>query len=154
MKMNIQEILKCLPHRYPMLMIDRVEQIRKGASITAYKNVSYNEPYFQGHFPNEPLMPGIFILEAMAQAAGILISQELTENQLCVIAAIDNVRFKGKVQVGDRLLIHCNMKFSKMGIWKLDGSVFNTENKFPVASATLTLASSIMDFETSQNIPE
>ena len=136
--MKIQEILECLPHRYPFLLIDRVEQIRKGETITAYKNVTYNEPYFQGHFPNEPLMSGVLIIEAMAQASGILISQELKEKQLCVLAGVDNVRFRGKVVPGDKLQIHCNMKFGKMGVWKLEGCAF--VDTFPVAEAKLTIA--------------
>ena len=137
--MKIQEILKCLPHRYPFLLIDRVEQIRKHEAITAYKCVTYNEPYFQGHFPNEPIMPGVLIIEAMAQASGILISQELAENQLCVLAGVDNVKFRGKVIPGDKLQIHCNMKFGKMGVWKLEGSAF--VDCIPVAEAKLTIAS-------------
>lgn len=137
--MKIQEILECLPHRYPFLLIDRVEQIRKGEAITAYKNVTYNEPYFQGHFPNEPLMSGVLIIEAMAQASGILISQELKEKQLCVLAGVDNVRFRRKVVPGDKLQIQCNMKFGKMGVWKLEGCAF--VDTFPVAEAKLTMAS-------------
>lgn len=136
--MKIQEILKCLPHRYPFLLIDRVEQIRKHEAITAYKCVTYNEPYFQGHFPNEPIMPGVLIIEAMAQASGILISQELAENQLCVLAGMDNVRFKGRVIPGDMLQIHCNMTFSKLGIWKLECSAF--VDKILVAEAKLAIA--------------
>ena len=137
--MKIQEMLKCLPHRYPFLLIDRVEQFCKHETITAYKCVTYNEPYFQGHFPNEPIMPGVLIIEAMAQASGILISQELKENQLCVLAGIDNVRFKGKVVPGDKLQIRCNMKFGKMGVWKLECSAF--VDCILVAEAKLTMAS-------------
>lgn len=135
--MKIQEILKCLPHRYPFLLIDRVEQICKYEAITAYKCVTYNEPYFQGHFPNELIMPGVLIIEAMAQASGILISQELKEEQLCVLAGVDNVKFKGKVVPGDKLQIQCNMKFGKMGVWKLEGCAF--VDTFPVAEAKLTI---------------
>ena len=137
--MEIQEILKCLPHRYPFLLIDRVEQFYKHEVITAYKNVTYNEPYFQGHFPNEPIMPGVLIIEAMAQASGILISQELKEKQLCVLAGVDNARFKGKVVPGDKLQIHCNMVFGKMGVWKLECFAF--VDRIPVAEAKLTIAS-------------
>lgn len=136
--MKIQEILECLPHRYPFLLIDRVEQIRKGETITAYKNVTYNEPYFQGHFPNEPLMSGVLIIETMAQASGILISQELKEKQLYVLAGVDNVRFRRKVVPGDKLQIHCDMKFGRMGVWKLECSAF--VDCILVAEAKLTIA--------------
>ena len=137
--MNIQEILKCLPHRYPFLMVDKVSQLRKGEAITISKMCSYNEPDFQGHFPDNPIMPGVLIIESMAQASGILISQELKESQLCVLAGVDNVKFRGKVIPGDKLQIHCNMKFGKMGVWKLEGSAF--VDCIPVAEAKLTIAS-------------
>ena len=136
--MNIQEILKCLPHRYPFLMVDKVTQLRKGEAITISKMCSYNEPHFQGHFPDNPIMPGVLIVESMAQASGILISQELKESQLCVLAAITDVRFKGIVRPGDELQVHCNMKFGKMGVWKLEGYAFI--KSIPVAEAKLTIA--------------
>ena len=139
--MNIQEILKCLPHRSPFLMVDKITQLIKGESVTALKLCSYNEPYFQGHFPDNPIMPGVLIVEAMAQASGILISQELKENQLCVLAAITDVKFKGIVKPGNTLELYCNKKFGKMGIWKFECSAF--VNVVTIAEAKLTIASII-----------
>jgi 3-hydroxyacyl-[acyl-carrier-protein] dehydratase len=136
--MNIQEILKCLPHRYPFLMVDKVTDIKKGEAITASKMCSFNEPHFQGHFPNNPIMPGVLIIESMAQASGILISQELKEKQLCVLAAVTDVKFKNVVEPGDELQVHCNLKFGKMGVWKLEGSAFVDNTS--VAEAKLTIA--------------
>ena len=139
--MNIQEILKCLPQKSPFLMVDKVIQLKKGETITALKTCSYNEPYFQGHFPDNPVMPGVLIVEAMAQASGILISQELKENQLRVLAAITDVKFKGMVRPGDTLELYCSKKFGKMGIWKFECSAF--VDKIVVAEAKLTIASII-----------
>jgi 3-hydroxyacyl-[acyl-carrier-protein] dehydratase len=102
--MDIQEILKSLPQRYPMLMVDRVISVEAGKRIVAIKNVSANEPYFQGHFPGHPIMPGVLILEAMAQAAGLLIfAGEATHEYIYYYAGIDNARFKRPVLPGDQL---------------------------------------------------
>ena len=104
-EMDIQEILKHLPQRYPILMIDRVLQCDPGKRILALKNVSANEPYFQGHFPGRPIMPGVLILEAMAQAAGLIFasSPNRPENVIYYYAGIDDARFKRPVLPGDQL---------------------------------------------------
>jgi 3-hydroxyacyl-[acyl-carrier-protein] dehydratase len=104
-EMDIQEILKHLPQRYPILMIDRVLQCEPGKRILALKNVSANEPYFQGHFPGRPIMPGVLILEAMAQAAGLIFasSPNRPENVIYYYAGIDDARFKRPVLPGDQL---------------------------------------------------
>jgi len=103
-EMDIQEILKSLPQRYPMLMVDRVISIEVGKRLIAVKNVSANEPYFQGHFPGRPIMPGVLILEAMAQAAGLLIfAGEAIHEYIYYYAGIDNARFKRPVLPGDQL---------------------------------------------------
>jgi 3-hydroxyacyl-[acyl-carrier-protein] dehydratase len=121
-EMDIHEVLAHLPQRYPLLMVDRVLECEPGKRIVALKNVSANEPYFPGHFPNRPVMPGVLILEAMAQAAGILVFRSLgtkpDENSVYYYAGIDNARFKRPVQPGDQLKVEVVIQGSKRGIWK------------------------------------
>lgn len=125
MNLDIHEILKYLPHRYPFLLIDRIEKIEEGKSIIALKNVSYNEPYFMGHFPGLPVMPGVLILEAMAQAAGMLsfVTQKLEKpgEVLYFFAGIDNARFKQVVSPGDQLRLHVTLEKSRQDVWKFHG---------------------------------
>lgn len=122
--MDIIEIQKYLPHRYPMLLVDRVEQLVLGKSIRAYKNVSYNEEIFQGHFPNSPILPGVMIIEALAQASGILgfktLGQTPEDGFLYLFAGMDSVRFKRRVVPGDRLLLESSVLKNKRHIWKFD----------------------------------
>ena len=122
-EMDIGEIMKFLPHRYPMLLIDRVVEFRHGESLVAIKNVSYNEPYFQGHFPNRPVMPAVIILEAMAQATGILVLRSMdklpSEKSIYYFVGIDGARFRRPVEPGDQLRIEVNILRSSRGIWKL-----------------------------------
>lgn len=121
--MDIGEIMKFLPHRYPMLLIDRVVEFQQGESLVAIKNVSYNEPYFQGHFPNRPVMPAVIILEAMAQATGILVLRSMdklpNEKSIYYFVGIDDARFRRPVEPGDQLRIEVNLLRSSRGIWKL-----------------------------------
>ena len=121
-EMNIHEVLAHLPQRFPILMIDRVLECEPGKRILALKNVSANEPYFPGHFPHRPVMPGVLILEAMAQAAGILVFRTLgtkpDEKSVYYYAGIDNARFKRPVEPGDQLRIEVVILGSKRGIWK------------------------------------
>jgi len=121
-EMDIHEVLAHLPQRYPLLMIDRVLSCEPGKSIHALKNVSANEPYFPGHFPHRPVMPGVLILEAMAQAAGILVFRTLgtrpDDKSVYYYAGIDGARFKRPVEPGDRLEIEVTIQGSKRGIWK------------------------------------
>ena len=121
-EMSIHEVLAHLPQRFPILMIDRVLECEPGKRILALKNVSANEPYFPGHFPHRPLMPGVLILEAMAQAAGILVFRTLgtrpDEKSVYYYAGIDNARFKRPVEPGDQLRIEVVILGSKRGIWK------------------------------------
>jgi 3-hydroxyacyl-[acyl-carrier-protein] dehydratase len=123
-EMNAQEVLEYLPQRYPMQMIDRVKVVEPGKRILALKNVSANEPYFQGHFPGRPIMPGVLILESMAQAAGILVFRTIghkpTENYIYYYAGIDGARFKRPVLPGDQLEIEVTIVGSKRGIWKFE----------------------------------
>ena len=121
-EMDIHQVLEHLPQRFPFLMIDRVTECEPGKRIRALKNVSANEPYFSGHFPNRPVMPGVLILEAMAQAAGILVFRTLgtrpDENSVYYYAGIDNARFKRPVSPGDQLEIDVAILGSKRGVWK------------------------------------
>jgi 3-hydroxyacyl-[acyl-carrier-protein] dehydratase len=120
-EMDIQEILKHLPQRYPMLMIDRVKALEPGKRIVATKNVSANEPYFQGHFPGRPIMPGVLILEAMAQAAGVLAftrGAQPIERSVYYYVGIDNARFKKPVVPGDQLELEVSMERALRGIGK------------------------------------
>ncbi len=120
--MDIHQVLEHLPQRYPLLMIDRVLECEPGKRILALKNVSANEPHFPGHFPRRPVMPGVLILEAMAQAAGILVFRTLgtkpDDKSVYYYAGIDNARFKRPVEPGDQLLIEVTIQGSKRGIWK------------------------------------
>jgi 3-hydroxyacyl-[acyl-carrier-protein] dehydratase len=120
--MDIHRVLAHLPQRFPILMIDRVLECEPGKRILALKNVSANEPYFPGHFPQRPVMPGVLILEAMAQAAAILVFRTLDvkpdENSIYYYAGIDNARFKRPVEPGDQLMLEVSILGSKRGIWK------------------------------------
>lgn len=120
--MDIHQVLEYLPQRFPILMIDRVLECEPGKRIKALKNVTANEPHFPGHFPRRPVMPGVLILEAMAQAAAILafrtMGQRPDENSVYYYAGIDNARFKRVVEPGDQLAIEVLLLGSKRGIWK------------------------------------
>jgi 3-hydroxyacyl-[acyl-carrier-protein] dehydratase len=121
-KMEIREILNYMPHRFPFLLIDRVLSCEPGKKIIAIKNVSVNEPYFQGHFPGNPVMPGVMILEALAQAAAILsflsLNRDSTENLLYYFVGIDKARFKRVVIPGDQLTLDVTMTRKVRGIAK------------------------------------
>lgn len=119
---EIREIMDLLPHRYPFLLIDRVTDIELGKSIKAYKNISFNEPCFTGHFPDFPIFPGVLILEAMAQAAGVLGFKTVGKSdKLYLYAGIDNARFKRPVTPGDRLDFDVSIVKERRGIWKFTG---------------------------------
>jgi 3-hydroxyacyl-[acyl-carrier-protein] dehydratase len=124
--MDIHQILKKLPHRYPILLVDRVIALEKGQSIKALKNVTINEPFFQGHFPYRPVMPGVLMLEALAQAAALLAFDALgtgpSEDLVYYFAGIDNARFKRPVEPGDQLILDVEMVRMKAGIFKFNCS--------------------------------
>lgn len=121
-EMDMQQVLKLLPQRYPMLMIDRVRECEPGKRVVALKNVSANEPYFPGHFPGRPIMPGVFILEAMAQAAGVVVlsgwEETPVEEHLYYYVGIDNARFKKPVLPGDQLELEVSLERQMRGIGK------------------------------------
>ena len=120
--MDIHQILKQLPHRYPILLVDRVLELEKGKSIKAVKNVSINEPFFLGHFPHRPVMPGVLMLEALAQAAALLsfATLDVTPDDQTVyyFAGIDGARFKRPVEPGDQLILQAQIDRMKAGIFK------------------------------------
>jgi len=107
--LDIVEIRRRLPHRYPMLLVDRVLELTPGKSAVAYKNVSINEPFFQGHYPDTPIMPGVLIIEAMAQVAGIALSGSEMTAGLPLLAGVDNARFRKPVMPGDQLMMEAQV---------------------------------------------
>ena len=123
--MDIHEILKQLPHRYPFLLVDRVLELEKGKRIKAIKNVTINEPFFVGHFPHRPVMPGVLMLEAMAQVAALLAFDALgttpSEKTIYYFAGIDAARFKRPVEPGDQLVMDVSLERMKSGIFKFKG---------------------------------
>jgi 3-hydroxyacyl-[acyl-carrier-protein] dehydratase len=123
--MDIHEILTLLPHRYPFLLVDRVLAVDKGKSIKALKNVTINEPFFMGHFPRRPVMPGVLMLEAMAQTAGLLsfhmMGKRPDDNSIFYFAGIDGARFKRPVEPGDQLIMDVTLERMKSGIYKFKG---------------------------------
>jgi len=123
--MNIHEILDHLPHRYPFVLIDRVMSMELGKEITALKNVTVNEPFFPGHFPYHPVMPGVLIVEAMAQAAAILSFKTMgikpSESSVYYFAGIDSARFKKPVSPGDQIVLNVKIERILKGIWKYKG---------------------------------
>lgn len=120
--MGIKEIREYLPHRYPFLLVDRVVELKLGESIVAYKNITINEAVFLGHFPDMPIFPGVLIIEAMAQAAGILgfktMSKKPEDGSIYYFVGCDEIRFKRPVVPGDRLTLHASILSEKRGIWK------------------------------------
>ena len=142
LQMDIHEILKRLPHRYPFLLVDRVLECLPGQSVRALKNVTINEPYFQGHFPHRPVMPGVIIIEALAQAAGVLAFVTAgvypDENSVFYFVGIDKARFRRPVEPGDQLILQATLERNLRGIWKL--SAVATVGGEEAASAELMLA--------------
>ena len=122
MTLDIHQILKKLPHRYPILLVDRVLTLEKGKRITALKNVTINEPFFNGHFPHRPVMPGVLMLEALAQAAALLAFETLgvepDDKTVYYFAGIDGARFKRPVEPGDQLRLEVTLDRMKAGIFK------------------------------------
>lgn len=120
--MEVREIREYLPHRYPFLLVDRVIDLKLGESIVAIKNVTINEPFFNGHFPDLPIMPGVLIIEAMAQAAGILgfktLGKKPADGSIYMFVGADDVRFKRQVVPGDQLELRAQYVSDKRGIWK------------------------------------
>jgi 3-hydroxyacyl-[acyl-carrier-protein] dehydratase len=127
MLLDVNKIMNILPHRYPFLLVDRVIECEQGKKIIALKNVSINEPFFEGHFPGHPVMPGVLIVEAMAQAGGLLVvhsSGEGANERVCYFVSVDQVKFRRPVRPGDQLRIEVSVLNCKRGIWVFAGKVF------------------------------
>ena len=143
-EMYIEEIRRFLPHRYPFLLVDRVLECVPGESIVAIKNISVNEPQFTGHFPNQAIMPGVLIIEALAQATGLLgfrtMSEEPSDDVLYMLVGVDNVRFKRQVVPGDQLTLKAKIERRSKIIWKfsceasVDGELCTAANLLCAAS--------------------
>jgi 3-hydroxyacyl-[acyl-carrier-protein] dehydratase len=119
LELDIHKVMELLPHRYPFLLIDRVNEFDEGKSLTAIKNVTINEPFFQGHFPGQPIMPGVLVLEAMAQATGLLAFSSMGDahkSKLYMLVGIDKARFRGQVVPGDQLVLNISLKRNMRGI--------------------------------------
>jgi 3-hydroxyacyl-[acyl-carrier-protein] dehydratase len=140
--LDIMGIRRLLPHRYPFLLVDRVLECRKGESIRAIKNVTVNEPFFTGHFPHRPVMPGVMIIEALAQAAGILafITADVVpdESTQFYFVGIDEARFRKPVQPGDQLILTAKLERQMRGIWKFSTVAYVGEDE--VTSALMMVA--------------
>ena len=124
--MDIQRILRLLPHRYPILLVDRVVECVAGSHIRAYKNVTFNEPFFQGHFPGAPIMPGVLILEALAQTGGLLAvsGMDSLDDKLFLFTGLDGVKFRRQVVPGDRLDLECSNLRMKLKLCKMEARAF------------------------------
>ena len=136
---DILRIMKMIPHRYPMLLVDRVVDIKSDQSAVGIKNVTMNEPHFQGHFPTRPIMPGVMIVEAMAQTAGVLVVHTLggaAEGKLVYFMSIENARFRKPVTPGDQMRIHVAKERNRGAVWRFVGEA-KVDDKI-VAEATFT----------------
>jgi len=121
---DIQRILSMLPHRYPFLLVDRVLELEPGVRIKAYKNITFNENFFQGHFPGQPIMPGVLIMEALAQAGGLFVVDSLgidASEKLFLFTGIEEAKFRRPVVPGDQLVLEAQVLRRKMNIWKMQG---------------------------------
>ncbi len=124
---SIERIMQCIPHRYPMLLVDRVVDIVHGESAIGIKNVTINEPHFTGHFPSKPVMPGVLIIEAMAQTAAVLVVETLGDaegERLVYFMTIDNARFRKPIEPGDQMRIHVEKQRSRGAVWKFTGKAY------------------------------
>ena len=141
---DIQRIMELIPHRYPLLLVDRLEEIVLGESAIGVKNVTFNEPHFQGHFPGAPVMPGVLIVEAMAQTAAALVIATLgadAEGKLVYFMTIDNARFRRQVTPGDQLRMHVTKTRSRATVWKFDGKAYVGDKLAAEASFGAMIAS-------------
>ena len=143
MPMDVNAIMKILPHRYPFLLVDRIVELEHGKRCVGIKNVSINEPFFPGHFPGHPVMPGVLIVEAMAQVAGImayLASDEETRKKVSYFMAIDSAKFRKPVMPGDQLRIEITTTMNRRGIWGVDGKAYVDGKLVTEASLKATFA--------------
>ena len=145
MIMDINAIMKILPHRYPFLMVDRIIELEQGKRCVGIKNVTINEPFFQGHFPQHPVMPGVMIIEALAQVAGIMAymaSDEETKKKVSYFLSIDNARFRKPVFPGDQLRLEIETTMQRRGIWGVSAKAYVGETLVTEADLKATFADS------------
>lgn len=135
--MNIQDIMNTLPHRYPFLLVDRIEEMEEGVRVAGFKNVTVNEPFFQGHFPGHPIMPGVLIVEAMAQVGGayVTVIDKIGDDKVTYFAGIEKARFRKPVLPGDVLRMELELLSRRRGIYQFSGKAYVGETL--VAEATL-----------------
>lgn len=129
---DIQEILSLIPHRYPLLLVDKIIDVKPNESATGIKNVTFNEPHFLGHFPNHPIMPGVLIIEAMAQTSAVLVAKTLGDSakgKLVYFMSIEEAKFRKPVVPGDKLVMHVIKEKHKANVWKFKGECFVDETK-------------------------
>lgn len=126
LSMNIQEIMKVLPHRYPFLLVDRLEEMEEGKKVAGYKNVTINEPFFQGHFPDHPIMPGVLIIEAMAQVGGAYVSvvDDIGDDKVTYFVGVEKARFRKPVLPGDVLRLELELVSCRRGIYLFSGKAY------------------------------
>ena len=120
--MTVNEIMKMLPHRYPFLLVDRITDLKPGVSATGLKNVTMNEPFFQGHFPGQPIMPGVLIIEAMAQVAGVMAFRSGVEGKAVYFMSIDNAKFRRPVVPGDQVMMDIKVLKQRGNVWRFSGT--------------------------------
>jgi 3-hydroxyacyl-[acyl-carrier-protein] dehydratase len=145
MQMDVNDIMRILPHRYPFLMVDRIIELEHGKRCVGIKNVTINEPFFQGHFPGHPVMPGVLIVESMAQVAGIMASlatDESTRKKVAYFISIDSARFRKPVLPGDQLRIEVETTMNRRGIWGVEGKVHVGDTLVTEAALKATFADS------------
>lgn len=140
--LDISAISKIMPHRYPFLLVDRIVELKPGESLVAIKNVTINEPFFQGHFPNRPVMPGVLILESMAQAGGFLLlhTTDNPDTKLMYLASIEKARFRRPVYPGDQLRLDLKLLKFRMNSIKINGKAYVDEKLVAEATFVATIA--------------
>ncbi len=140
--MNIQQIMKILPHRYPFLLVDRLEEVEEGTKVVGYKNVTVNEPFFQGHFPDHPIMPGVLIVEAMAQVGGayVAVIDDIGKDRVTYFAGIDKARFRKPVMPGDVLRMELELLAKRRGIYQFRGKAYVGDTLVAEAELKATFA--------------
>ena len=134
--MSVNEIMKVLPHRYPFLLVDRIVELEPGKNAVGIKNVTINEPFFQGHFPDQPIMPGVLIVEAMAQVAGVMAFRSGMEGKSVYFMSIDKVKFRRPVVPGDQVKLEIKVLKQRGNVWKFSGAA-SVDGK-PVSEAEFT----------------
>jgi 3-hydroxyacyl-[acyl-carrier-protein] dehydratase len=142
MVLDTQEIMKLLPHRYPFLLVDRIVEVEEGKRIVGIKNVTINEPFFQGHFPGHPVMPGVLIIEAMAQVGGVfaIVTDKIGDDMVTYFAGIDNARFRKPVGPGDTLRLELELTACKRGLYCFSGKAYVGDTLVAEADLKATFA--------------